>query len=226
MKGGVAALVLAAGVGARMGAGRNKVLLPLRGRTILERSLDVFLSHPAVDRVLLVGDRAELGEPVPVVAGGTSRHTSERNGLLALAGAVDGGEVGVVLVHDAARPFVTAAEIDRLLAEVRASGAAILAARVDESTLAFRGDDGRWRRPEGPLWAAQTPQGFDASLALRAHRQAEADGFEGTDTASVVERLGHPVRLVEGSAANIKITTPADLVLAESILDTWRAGPL
>jgi 2-C-methyl-D-erythritol 4-phosphate cytidylyltransferase len=170
----------------------------------------VFLGHPAVGPVVLVGDRGELAEAaggrVPIVPGGRTRHDSERNGLMALDAAVRRGDVGTVLVHDAARPFVTPGEIDRLLAEVARSGAAILAARVDASALALVEDDGSWCRPPGPLWAAQTPQGFDAGLALDAHRRAGEDGFEGTDTASVVQRIGHRVHLVEGSRANVKIT--------------------
>lgn len=225
----VAAVILAAGAGRRMGADRNKVLLPLGGRAILARTLDVFARHPAIGPVVLVGDRAELapiaGPEAWVVAGGSSRHGSERNGVLALSGLIEAGEVGTVLVHDAARPFVSGGEIDRLLDAVSRSGAAILAARVDEAQLVLLHEDGSWHRPGGPLWAAQTPQGFEAGLVLAAHRRAASDGFEGTDTASVVERQGHPVRIVEGSPANIKITTPGDLALAESILDLWEADP-
>lgn len=213
-----------------MGAGVNKVLLPLAGRPILARTLEVFEAHAGVGRVVLVVAGGELEQcqalidahglrkVSEVVAGGRTRHESEYRGLCALEGEISGGTVRVVMVHDGARPFVIPEEIDRLIAETERWGAAILAAPADDDCLVRLSEEGRLEQPPAGLWAAQTPQSFDARLILEAHRRAARDGFEGTDTASVAERLGHRVRIVEGSPANIKITTAEDLVLARALL--------
>lgn len=226
-----AAVVLAAGSGRRMGAAVNKVFLPLGDRPVLGHTLQLFESHPGVDRVILVSAPGEedrclasvvrvlgLDKVRAVVPGGATRHRSEYLGLLALVGAIETGEVDVVLIHDAARPFVTPAEIDELVAAARRVGAAILAAPADGDGILLQTDDGRLVDPPLGIWAAQTPQGFDARIVLDAHRAAEADGFEGTDTASVVERRGTQVHVVEGSRRNIKITTREDLRLALGIM--------
>lgn len=227
----VAAIVLAAGAGRRMGAGTNKVLLPLRGRPILARTLDAFESHPSVDRVVLVGAERELEQlrhevvapfgfrkVTGLVAGGETRHESERNGLEALAGDIAVGGVRIALVHDAARPLVSSGEIDRVIAAARQGGAAILALPMEDPALVALTGDGTPEPPPAGLWAAQTPQAFDARLILDAHRKAAAAGFEATDTASVAERLGCQVKVVMGSRANIKITTAEDLAVAELLL--------
>lgn len=233
----VAAIVLAAGSGTRLGAGINKVLLPLHGRPMLARTLDAFESHPAVDRVVLVGAERELPrlnrevvaafglrKPTALVAGGQTRHESERNGLEALAVEIGAGAVRIVLVHDAARPLVSPGEIDRVIAAAREGGAAILALPMDDPELvALAGDDSPEPPPAG-LWGALTPQAFDARLILDAHRQAAAAGFAATDTASVAERSGCRVTVVAGSRANIKITTAEDLALAELLLRGQVAG--
>lgn len=145
--GDVAAVVLAAGSGRRMGASINKALLPLAGRPVLARTLDRFESHPSVGRIVVVAAAEEL-EPVrrivsgpdaakvtAVIPGGATRHASEWNGLRALAPDIEFGVVRIVLVHDAARPFVTAGEIDRVIAAARAGGAAIPTIAVDASEL-------------------------------------------------------------------------------------------
>jgi 2-C-methyl-D-erythritol 4-phosphate cytidylyltransferase len=231
-----AAVVLAAGSGRRMGVPVNKVRLELAGRSILARSLDVFESHPLIDRIVLVGAPGEVHELraaaagfeklAAVVPGGSTRHRSEYGGLRALEPAVRAGDLKVLLVHDAARPFVTPGEIDSLVAEARRTGAAILAARVEATGLVLVDDGGRWHTPPGGLWAALTPQAFRAGLILDAHHRAAREGFEGTDTASVAEHAGLTVRTVEGSRANVKITTPADLAVAERLLPIWERDPV
>ncbi len=125
----------------------------------------------------------------------------------------------MVLIHDAARPFVAAGEIDDLIDAARGCGAAILAAPADGDGILLQTAEGRLEDPPAGLWAALTPQAFDARIVLEAHRAAEAEGFEGTDTASVVERRGTAVHVVEGSRRNIKITTREDLRLARVILE-------
>jgi 2-C-methyl-D-erythritol 4-phosphate cytidylyltransferase len=226
-----AVVVVAAGAGTRMGAPVNKVFLQLAGRSILARTLDGLEGHPAVRTVVLVAAAGEVdrcrqdvlepcghGKVEAIVGGGRTRQESEYLGLEALAPAIDAGAVDVVMIHDAVRPFVLPEEIDRLAAEARAGGAAILAVRAPGSIAEREGDGRVGVAPDG-VWAAQTPQAFAAGLLLRAHRAAAAGGrFDATDTAAVLEQLGHPVRVVEGRPENIKITTAADLGLAELIV--------
>jgi 2-C-methyl-D-erythritol 4-phosphate cytidylyltransferase len=231
MSGRAGVVVVAAGAGRRMGTQVNKVFLPVAGRPILARSLDVFEAHPDVGTVVLVTAAAEVEQVLQevvgaggfqkvaaVVPGGATRQESEYLGVEAIAQAVESGAVDVVMVHDAVRPFVLPDEIGRLAAEARAGGAAILAVPAPHSVVE-RGEDGLVvAAPEG-VWAAQTPQAFEGSLLLRAHRTAAADPtFRATDTAAVLERLGHPVRVVEGRPENIKITTADDLALAELLV--------
>lgn len=234
--GGVAAVVVAAGAGRRMGAPRNKVFLPVGGRPILARTLQLFQSDPEVDLVVLVAAaaeldecRAEILEPYGLtkvrrlVPGGRTRHESEHLGIEALAPEITSGAVEVVMVHDGVRPFT---EPGHLL------GAAALAGELGGAMVGVPAGRGLVRATEegwleeavGELWAAQTPQAFGARLLLESHRQATAEGFEGTDTSSVVERAGHPVGVVEGSYDNVKITTAADLPLAEEIARRQGVG--
>jgi len=219
----VLAIIVAAGQGVRMGAGRPKAFVRLGGLTLLERSLAAFLSHPRVDRVVAaVLDPGEVGrilgpsaERVVLVRGGATRQDSVRCALLA---APSGGDE-IILVHDAARPLVTRAIIDAVIASAEKSGASIPAIvppdtikQVDEEGAAVA------TLPRDRLRLAQTPQGFRGHVLRDAYERAERDGFVGTDDAALVERTGHRVVLVEGSERNIKITTPGDLALAEAIL--------
>ena len=130
----------------------------------------------------------------------------------------------LILVHDGARPLITTALIQAAVAAAAEYGAAVVAVPVIDTIKAVS-PDGRVLEtpPRGRLWAAQTPQVFRASLLREAHEAALRDGFRGTDESSLVERLGHPVHIVPGSPENLKITTTADLVLADQILRTREA---
>lgn len=228
----VGAVVLAAGAGRRMGGATNKVFLPISGRPVLARTIDLFESHPRICRIVLVAAPTEITEcqeliarqgyrtPIHVVPGGTTRHQSEFFGLQAMQAEIQSGAVRIVLVHDAVRPFVARQLIDRLIDHARRSGAAIPGMRVGAG-IAAATEDGDLAGWLDDLWAVQTPQAFDGVTVLRAHEQAAAAGFEGTDTSSVVERAGHRVSVVEGSAVNIKITTSDDLLLAEHVARRW-----
>lgn len=223
----VYAIVLAAGAGRRMGSTTNKIFLLVGGRPILARSLDLFETHPDIAKVVLVAPAGQVIECAQrvvepfgfkkvsqVVPGGETRHDSEYRGLLALEPAIKSGLCRIVLIHDAVRPFVTKTEIDQLISEARRSGAAIPAVRAGSSIVAADAD-GYVEGHPGDVWAAQTPQAFDSALVLKAHHEAAKAGFHGTDTASVMERAGHPVSLIPGATSNIKITTSDDLILAE-----------
>ncbi|HVL86326.1 MAG TPA: IspD/TarI family cytidylyltransferase [Pseudonocardia sp.] len=225
-----AALVLAGGTGSRLGADRNKVLLPLAGRAVIARTVDVFVGVTGVDPVVLVVRRqdrdaatAALGDParsrVRFADGGASRQESELSGLRHLAPLIIDGAVDVVLVHDGARPLVSAALVRRVLGAAREHGGAVPAVPAGE--LGELGPGGRRLRGPAPagLVAVQTPQAFRAAPLLAAYERAAAAGFTGTDTASCVERFTDlPVVGVPGEPTNIKITYRHDLALAERLL--------
>ena len=217
----VAALIMAAGRGARLGAAQPKQYLPLGGRPLLWRSLERFRAHPRIADVHCVVPAADLedrslGLPPACVAGGQTRQESVLRGLERLAA---DAPPDAVLIHDAARPFVDAALIDRVLDALEAApGAAPALAVVDSLRRAV---DGRivGEAPRDGLWRTQTPQGFRFPAILAAHRQAAGLGL--TDDAAVAQRAGLEVRLVAGSEDNFKITTADDLARAERML----AGP-
>ncbi len=216
-----------------MEAAINKVFLLVGGKPILARSLELFQGLRQVEQIAVVCAAGELGvarsqviEPYELakvsnlVVGGETRHHSEYLGIQSLVPEIESRVVNIVLVHDAVRPFVSPDVLAELITEARRSGAAIPAVRAGEDIVSVD-TDGRLEPRAGDLWVAQTPQAFDARLLLAAHRRAEAEGFIGTDTASVVERTGHVVRVVPGRYDNIKLTTSDDLVLAEQIA-TWQ----
>ncbi|MBR5163410.1 MAG: 2-C-methyl-D-erythritol 4-phosphate cytidylyltransferase [Schwartzia sp.] len=222
----------AAGEGRRMNAGKNKVLLELLGKPILVRTLLRFSECSAVDDfIVVVGEEdvemvtatlAKTGglKPFRVVAGGSERQYSVRNGLAALH-----PDAEVVLVHDAARPLVSVKTIEAVVAEAWRSGAAIAAVRAKNTIKIVRGDGVVESTPErAKLWEVQTPQGFRRDILEEAYRRAEAEGFLGTDDAGLVERLGFPVRVVEGSYRNIKVTTPEDLWVVETFMQRDIVG--
>ena len=216
------ALIVAAGRGHRAGGGLPKQYRVLAGQSVLRRSCMAFLEHPRIGAVRVVihpDDRAlyddslaglDLLAPVP---GGETRHDSCRNGLEALADAPP----RTVLIHDAARPFVGRPTIDRVLDALDTAPAAIAAVPVTD-TLKKAADGSRVGATldrEG-LWRAQTPQGFEFTAILDAHRRIDSRSL--TDDAAVAEAAGIDVTLVEGSEDNIKITREDDFRRAESML--------
>jgi 2-C-methyl-D-erythritol 4-phosphate cytidylyltransferase len=231
--GRIVAVVLSAGQGTRMGADRNKAFLPLAGRPILIRSVEACLGARAVSDVLVVAHPNEvdavrqlvetyrIGRVRAVVPGGASRHASEYCALNALRPDIEAGAVDVVLIHDAARPLVRPSDITRLIRAARQTGGALLASQGDAAETLGRVvcDDVVCEVfPPNEVWHAQTPQAFAAKTLLRTYDDAAKAGFEGTDTASALERIGLPVQVVRASPDNIKVTTPLDLVRAEALL--------
>lgn len=220
-----AVVVLAAGAGTRVGAEVNKVLLPLGDAPVLAWSVRDALALDDVVRVVLVVRRGEEqavadavaphlgGREVGVVIGGATRHASEWQALRALAPAIEAGEVDVVAIHDGARPLAGTALLETTIRAAREHGGALPAVPLP----------GLARAAGGPLPAGlvgvQTPQAFRAAALLAAYRHAEADGFEGTDTASCLERYAGPeadlrIAAVPSTARNLKITFPEDVALA------------
>lgn len=226
---GVVAVVLAGGSGSRFGAAGNKAYASLAGQTVLARSLNAFAALGEITRLVLVireadrveavaACRREVGADVELVMGGATRHESEAAALTHLAPAIGAGEVGVVLIHDAARPLVGASLVRSVVAGAARFGAALPA--LADADLVRVGDDGRITgAPTGDLARVQTPQGFSATALLTAFQAAAREQFAGTDTASCIERFSDTeVRWVPGDPANIKITYPGDLAVAEVLL--------
>lgn len=229
------AVVLGAGQGMRMGSERNKVFLTLDDRPILAHAVAAFARAPGIDEMLLVAHPREVAECRKLVAewalgmvravipGGATRHQSEWCALNALRARIEAGRVDIVLIHDGARPFVAPREITAVTHAARRVGGALLALPVDaDDVVAAAEADGAVRQvfSAGRLWRAQTPQAFRARALLGAYDTAAREGYEGTDTAASFARAGGAVQVVRGSARNLKITTPADLALAEALLRT------
>jgi 2-C-methyl-D-erythritol 4-phosphate cytidylyltransferase/2-C-methyl-D-erythritol 2,4-cyclodiphosphate synthase len=220
----VTAIVAAAGRGRRFGAPENKIFAPLAGRTVLEWTLSTLEASPAIDAIVVVTgseDLARVSEAAAafpsvhaVCEGGAERYDSVWNALQAVPEATE-----LVAVHDAARPLVSQELIAAVVAAARADGAALPATPVSDTLK--RSNDGRTTLEtvdRKPLYGVQTPQVFHRELLVRAYREAHDAGFTGTDDASYVERLGHPVTLVPGERNNLKITLAEDLQMAEALL--------
>jgi 2-C-methyl-D-erythritol 4-phosphate cytidylyltransferase len=238
----VCVILPAAGLGTRMAAAQNpsaalpKQFLSLAGVPILIHTVRAFASVPGVGGIYVAVRAPEreraaallgeygLGERVTVVEGGDTRQQSVLRALQAAKPAPD----DVVLVHDAVRPLIAPELIERTVDAVKRHGAAIVALpATDTIKQVERTADGARITatiPRENIVQAQTPQGFRADLLLRAFAEAEADGFCGTDEASLVERAGADVVVVPGSLANMKITQPGDLALAEFFLSRISAA--
>ena len=227
------AVVPAAGIGSRMGGEGPKQYLEVAGATILEHSLRALLASNRMAGVMLaLHPDDELASQLSVLAdarvhttaGGAERSDSVLAGLLALEHLADAADW--VLVHDAARPCLQLADLDKLIDKVTANGVGGILAEPIVDTVKLAGADGRIRRTldRDSLWRAQTPQMFRLG-ALRAALQAARDGeLAVTDEASAMELAGQPVQLVAGSRRNLKVTVPADLELAAWYLGQSAAG--
>ena len=219
----VAVLLLAAGTGERLAAGRPKALYVIGGSSLLEHSYCAFAGHPRIDRIVvtapadLASDVAEaMSGRADVVAGGRTRQDSVRLGLGELP-----AEVDIVLVHDAARPFVPLDLIDRVLGALDAGADAAVPALVITDTIKRVGPGGAVvaTLDRAELRAVQTPQGFRREELAAAHAYAQISGLRDvTDDAALVERHGGRVVLVPGADSAFKITRPWDLLLAEAYL--------
>jgi 2-C-methyl-D-erythritol 4-phosphate cytidylyltransferase len=231
----VFALIPAAGSGSRLAGEAPKQYLPLAGHPMLWHSIRAVCVPPvsAVFVVLAPGDKTFAshdwsdfaGRLSPLYCGGESRRDSVFNGLLAAMDAVQADDW--VLVHDAARPCLPKADLERLIEEVKADQiGGILAFPVAETVKKVAKDEGGAQRIAGTedrsqLWLAQTPQMFRAGLLAQALRQA---GNSVTDEAGAIEKMGLKPRLVAGSRDNLKVTYPEDIVIAEAILRSREKG--
>ncbi|MGE5606905.1 MAG: 2-C-methyl-D-erythritol 4-phosphate cytidylyltransferase [Bacteroidota bacterium] len=230
----VGAIIPAAGSGRRMNASINKIMLPLLGRSVLERTLETFLTSKFIKIVVLVIKAKEkvtlqnqtsrlaskFDKEIVLVAGGEERQESVANGLNYLKQWPGWkGQKRLVAIHDAARPLLTPELLKQSLLAGLEYGAVGIGVPVKDTVKQVDADGMVIATPDrAGLWGIQTPQVFDLGLLLECYQKACASGKIFTDDCGVVEYCGQPVKLILGSYENLKITTPEDLILAEAIL--------
>jgi len=220
----VGVVIVAGGSGSRVGGEELKQFRWVAGKPMLLHSVQTFMAREDVGMVVVVLPQRYAGDPPPwlfqcdvdrllVSVGGRTRSESVANGLDDLP-----DESQIVLVHDAARPLVGPATIERVVRAVRA-GRSVVAALPVVDTLKHVDDDGRIERTlsRESLWRAQTPQGFPRQVIVDAHRRAMADRVSATDDAALLERLGIPVHVVRGSERALKVTEPDDFARVDAL---------
>ena len=227
MKERVHAIIVAAGKGMRMKKSVRKQYMALDGVPILRHTLTIFDRCRAVNQIILVAPKedirfcqneilmpAKFQKSVKLVAGGPERQDSVYNGLQLVA-----PDDGIVVIHDGVRPFVKQEQLVACIKGATEFGACIIGIPAFDTIkqVNVKNEIVQTHQRES-LWLAQTPQAFRAKLISRAHQVAKQDRFIGTDDASLVERLGHAVKIIPGSRSNIKITSQEDLELARAIL--------
>lgn len=233
----ITAIIAAAGSGSRMGGGLNKVFRSLCGKPILLHSLQLFAHMPEISEIILVAAKediphveqmlklADTGKSIRVVAGGSERQYSIANALQEAS-----ADAEIIFVHDAARPLIQRETVCEVIAAARKYQAAGIAVPVkDTIKITDAGGFVSATPDRSSLWAIQTPQAFAAPILKEAYALALQEKFLGTDDASLVERLGIPVKLVRGDYRNIKVTTPEDFRIAEALAgykggDNMRVG--
>lgn len=221
----VGVVIVAGGSGTRVGGDELKQFRWVAGKPMLLHSVQTFMARPDVGMVVVVLPQRYAGDPPPwlfqcdvdrllVSVGGRNRSESVANGLDDLP-----DEAAIVLVHDAARPLVGAATIDRVVTAVR-EGRSVVAALPVVDTLKDVDGDGRIVSTVSreTLWRAQTPQGFPRQVIVNAHRRARAERVTATDDAALLERLGLPVHVVRGSERALKVTEPGDFARVDALL--------
>jgi 2-C-methyl-D-erythritol 4-phosphate cytidylyltransferase len=218
------AIIVAAGSGSRLGSATPKAFIPLGSRSLLYYALRTIAQVPAIFEAVVAvpagmesaahaeAALAGLKIPVKVTPGGIERQDSVRIAL-----ALSSAESELVVIHDAARPFATPAMFDHALRAAAEYGAAITAIPIADTLKRVESVAIVATLPRAALFQAQTPQAFRRDLLKQAHRQAAEDKIAATDDAELVERIGAKVRIVDGSALNLKITTAADLEIAQAL---------
>jgi 2-C-methyl-D-erythritol 4-phosphate cytidylyltransferase len=221
-------VIPAAGQGKRMKLNKNKQFLLLENLPVIIHTLEVFQNDDWCVEIVVVANANEIEEieelintygvtkVIKVVPGGDERQNSVHNGLKAVKNA------GIVLIHDGARPFVTKAHIHELVLAVTKNDGAILAVPIKDTVKECAGMKVLQTVDRSTLWSVQTPQAFQLETILKAHEWAEQHHFIGTDDASLLEQLQINVSIVPGDYFNIKLTTPEDIVFAQSILRVKR----
>jgi len=231
----VSAIIAAAGQGKRMNLPINKQYLLLGGKPVLAHTLETFQRCLFIDEMIVVVQAEErsycmenivqhygFDKVAAVIPGGAERQESVYKGLKAVDERCD-----IIIVHDGARPFVKIQDIESSIRQAIAHGAVGIGVPVKDTIKIVDEQKIIIDTPQrSKLWAIQTPQTFSYSLLLEAHEKAREEGFTGTDDTVLVERIGHPVRICMGSDENIKITTPADVHIAESIMKKRKGADM
>jgi 2-C-methyl-D-erythritol 4-phosphate cytidylyltransferase len=223
------ALIPAAGMGKRMGASINKQYLHLGGVPVVARTISVFECSPLISAIYLVIPEDEItycrehvvecygfSKVTAIIPGGAERQNSVLNGLNAMRNHI--ADEDVVLIHDGARPLITEHLVEEIIRSAYLHDGALAAVPAKDTIKEVKDNIVTGTPDRQNLWQAQTPQAFRFGMIHSAHLKAESDRFAGTDDSSLVERLGGKVHIVRGDYRNIKLTTPEDLVLAESFL--------
>ena len=214
------AIIVAAGSGSRFNSETPKQFLEIMGKPIVVHAIERFDAAPSVDAIVLVlgkdhvakFDLSHLKKVTAIVAGGDSRSRSVLNGFDAVPSNTE-----IVAVHDGARPLVTVDEIERTIAKAKQTGAACLVAPVTDTIKSIQGDEIAATLDRSQMRRALTPQVFKIEVLRKAFEDVELDNNV-TDECYLVEKLGHPISIVEGSSRNIKITHEEDLLLAEALM--------
>ncbi|WCK54668.1 2-C-methyl-D-erythritol 4-phosphate cytidylyltransferase [Aneurinibacillus sp. Ricciae_BoGa-3] len=218
----IGVVIVAAGSGKRMGGQVKKQFIELAGKPVLLHTVEIFASMDNWSEIVVVTSEEDIQHvkrllkdfpQVQVTPGGAERQDSVYCGLTKLIAS------DFVLIHDGARPFVTQGALLDLVSAMKKTDAAVLAVPVKD-TIKQVDDKGIVvaTPPRKSLWAVQTPQAFRLPAILHAHEQARADGYTGTDDSSLLERLGQDVTVIAGDYTNIKLTTPEDLAMGETIM--------
>jgi 2-C-methyl-D-erythritol 4-phosphate cytidylyltransferase len=227
----VSAIIAAAGKSTRMNAGIGKQYMMLAGKPVLAHTIEAFEKIKLISEIIVVIGREDdssfedyilsrfkFSKISAVVHGGSDRQASVYNGMQAVS-----EESAVVCIHDGARPLVTPEIILNTITAAYETGAACTGVPVKDTIKKTGSDDIIEKTLDrSRLWSIQTPQTFKKEIIEKAHEIAAEEGFSGTDDSVLVERLGYPVRMIMGSYKNIKITTPEDLIFAESVLTKYN----
>ncbi|WP_353094278.1 2-C-methyl-D-erythritol 4-phosphate cytidylyltransferase [Tissierella praeacuta] len=222
----VSAIIAAAGMSNRMGSKINKQFITIDGKPILAHTIEKFENCRYVDEIILVAKEDEIeycrkeivrkykfNKVANIIRGGKERQDSVYNGILALSERAD-----IVLTHDGARPFVKIENIEDGIKGTVAHGACVIGVPVTDTIKVVCENKTIDSTPQRSLlWAAQTPQCFFKHILIKGYEKSIDSGFVGTDDSSIVERIGYEVKMIMGSYENIKITTPEDIVFAESL---------
>jgi 2-C-methyl-D-erythritol 4-phosphate cytidylyltransferase len=210
------AIIVAAGSGSRFKSDTPKQFLEINGKPVIAHTIERFHAALSVDSIVLVLaadhtlDTSAFSKVAKIVGGGSTRAESVRNGLAVI-------DADIVAVHDGARPLVTVDEIERTIAAARETGAACLVAPVTDTIKSIRGTEIADTLDRNKMRRALTPQAFKTEVLRKAFENVDLNESV-TDDCYLIEKFGHPITIVEGSARNIKITHPEDLILAEALL--------
>ena len=226
------AIILASGMGKRMGAGKNKTLLNLGNKPLIFYTLENFEKSKAIDKIILVVreeekkvfqrivEKYKLKKIEAIISGGKERQDSGYNGVIFVKENFKKlGKDSILIFHNGANPFVAQNEIEEVILNTKKFGASVVAHKTKDTIRQVdKNGNSVGVIDRSNLWNMQTPQAIKFPLAVKAFLKAKADNFLGTDDVSLVERLGKKVKVIEASQNNFKVTTPLDLELARIIL--------